>query len=192
MAQGIHDVQKAGTGFVENVHFSFFIGSVEEGTWVIQGAQLDVEGTGAHGEELDWGIIKFPLPFAGLERAVIYFPDDVFANEAEGFIQVLGEVIEGGKGHHAGGEVGDGEMKVDDFPFPGDFPFQVDDELLFLFIGLPVDAVSYLHGEGHFSFRCMVRVVVQHFFFDGKFPLHFTELFQFVLYHLRLSLLRCK
>lgn len=40
-AQGIHDVQKAGTGFVENVHFSFFIGSVEEGAWVIQGAQLE-------------------------------------------------------------------------------------------------------------------------------------------------------
>lgn len=34
-AQGVHDVQKAGTGFVENVHFSFFIGSVEEGAWVI-------------------------------------------------------------------------------------------------------------------------------------------------------------
>jgi hypothetical protein len=31
----------------------------------------------------------------------------------------------------------------------------------------------------------MVRIVVQHFFFDGKFLLHFTEPFQFVLYHLR-------
>ena len=41
MAQGIHDVQQAGTGFVENVHFSFFIGSVEEGAWVIQGPQLE-------------------------------------------------------------------------------------------------------------------------------------------------------
>lgn len=41
MAQGIHDVQKAGTGFVENVHFSVFIGSAEEGAWVIQGAQLE-------------------------------------------------------------------------------------------------------------------------------------------------------
>ena len=80
MAQGIHDVQKAGTGFVENVHFSFFIGSVEEGAWVIQGAQLDVEGAGGHGQELDFRVIKFPLPSAGLERAVIYFPDDVFAD----------------------------------------------------------------------------------------------------------------
>lgn len=41
MAQGIHDVQQAGTGFVENVHFSFFIGSVEEGAWVIQSAQQE-------------------------------------------------------------------------------------------------------------------------------------------------------
>lgn len=41
MAQGIHDVQKAGTGFVENVHFSVFIGSAEEGAWVIRGAQLE-------------------------------------------------------------------------------------------------------------------------------------------------------
>ncbi len=94
-------------------------------------------------------------------------------------------MIEGGKGHHAGGKVGYGEMEVDDFPFPGDFLFQVGDELLFLFIGLPVDAVGYLHGEGDFSFRRMVRIVVQHFFFDGKLPLHFTEPFQFVLYHLR-------
>ena len=111
--------------------------------------------------------------------------NDVFSYEAEGFFEVFGEVVEGGKGHHAGGEVGDGEMEVDDFPFPGDFLFQVGDELLFLFIGLPVDAVGYLHGEGDFSFRRMVRVVVQHFFFDGKLPLHFTEPFQFVLYHLR-------
>ena len=29
MAQGVHDVQEAGAGFVENVYFSFFIGSVE-------------------------------------------------------------------------------------------------------------------------------------------------------------------
>lgn len=111
--------------------------------------------------------------------------NDVFSYEAEGFFQVAGEVIEGGKGHHAGGEIRDGEMKVDDFPFPGDFLFQVGDELLFLFIGLPVDAVGYLHGEGDFSFRRMVRIVVQHFFLDGKLPLHFTEPFQFVLYHLR-------
>lgn len=62
MAQGVHDVQKAGAGFVENVHFSFFIASIEEGVWVIQGAQLDVEGSGAHGEELDFRIINFPLP----------------------------------------------------------------------------------------------------------------------------------
>lgn len=94
-------------------------------------------------------------------------------------------MIEGGKGHHAGGKVGDGEMEVDDFPFPGDFFFQVGDELLFLFIGLPVDAVGYLHGEGDFSFRCVVRVVVQHFSLDGKLPLHFTEPIQFILYHLR-------
>ena len=94
-------------------------------------------------------------------------------------------MIEGGKGHHARGEVGDGEMEVDNFPFPGDFFFKVGDELLFLFIGLPVDAVGYLHGEGDFSFRCVVRVVVQHFSLDGKLPLHFTEPFQFILYHLR-------
>ena len=185
MAQGIHDVQKAGTGFVENVHFSFFIGSVEEGAWVIQGAQLDVEGTGAHGEELDWGIIKFPLPSAGLERAVIYFLDDVFANEAEGFIQVLGEVIEGGKGHHAGGEVGDSEMEVDNFSFPDNFFFKICNELFLFLIGLPVDFISYLHGEGNLSFGGMLCIVVQHFFFDRKLTLHFTELFQFVLYHLR-------
>lgn len=185
MAQGIHDVQKAGTGFVENVHFSFFIGSVEEGAWVIQSAQLDVEGTGAHGQELDFRVIKFPMPVSGFFSAAFHRADDVFTNQANGLVQIASEVVERGQGHHAGGEVGDGEMKVDDFPFPGDFLFQVGDELLFLFIGLPVDAVSYLHGEGHFSFRCMGRVVVQHFFFDGKFPLHFTELFQFVLYHLR-------
>lgn len=29
MAQGVHNVQEAGAGFVENVHFPFFIGSVE-------------------------------------------------------------------------------------------------------------------------------------------------------------------
>lgn len=62
MAQGVHDVQKAGAGFVEDVDLSFFIASVEEGVLVIQGAQLDVEGTGAHGEELDFRIINFPLP----------------------------------------------------------------------------------------------------------------------------------
>ena len=62
MAQGVHDVQKAGAGFVEDVYFSFFIASVEEGVLVIQGAQLYVEGTGAHGEELDFRIINFPLP----------------------------------------------------------------------------------------------------------------------------------
>lgn len=185
MAQGVHDVQEAGAGFVENVHFPFFIGSVEEGALVIQGAQLDVEGTGAHGEELDVGIIKFPLPSAGLGRAVFYFPDDVLANEAEGFFQVLGEVIEGGKGHHARRQTRYSEMEVDNFPFLSDFFFKVCDELLFLFIGLPVDAVGYLHGEGDFSFRRMVRIVVQHFLLDGKLPLHFTEPFQFVLYHLR-------
>lgn len=76
-------------------------------------------------------------------------------------------------------------MEVDDLPFPGDFFFKVGDELLFLFIGLPVDAVGYLHGEGDLSLRGMLRVVVQHFFFDGKFLLHFTEPFQFILYHLR-------
>lgn len=62
MAQGVHNVQEAGTGFVENVHFSFFIGSVEEGVLVIQSAQLDVEGSGAHSKELDFRIINFPLP----------------------------------------------------------------------------------------------------------------------------------
>lgn len=62
MAQGVHDVQKAGAGFVENVHLSFFIASVEEGVLVIQGAQLDVEGSGGHGKELDFRIINFPLP----------------------------------------------------------------------------------------------------------------------------------
>jgi hypothetical protein len=41
MAQGIHDVQKAGTGFVENVRFSFFIASVEERVWVVEGTQLE-------------------------------------------------------------------------------------------------------------------------------------------------------
>lgn len=185
MAQGIHDVQKAGTGFVENVHFSFFIGSVEEGAWVIEGTQLDVEGSGGHGQELDFRVIKFPMPVSGFFSAAFHLADDVFTNQANGLVQIASEVVERGQGHHAGRKIGDSEMEVDDFPFPGDFPFQVGDELLFLFIGLPVDAVSYLHGEGHFSFRCMVRVVVQHFFFDGKFPLHFTELFQFVLYHLR-------
>ncbi len=62
MAEGVHDVQKAGAGFVENIHFPFFIGSVEEGALVIQGAQLDVEGSGGHGKELDFRIINFPLP----------------------------------------------------------------------------------------------------------------------------------
>lgn len=62
MAQGVHDVQKAGAGFVEDVYFSFFIASVEERVLVIQGAQLYVEGTGAHGEEMDFRIINFPLP----------------------------------------------------------------------------------------------------------------------------------
>lgn len=62
MTQGIHDVQKAGAGFVEDVYFSFFIASVEEGVLVIQGAQLDVEGSGGHSKELDFRIINFPLP----------------------------------------------------------------------------------------------------------------------------------
>ena len=62
MTQGVHDVQKAGAGFVEDVDLSFFIASIEEGVLIIQGAQLDVEGSGAHGEELDFRIINFPLP----------------------------------------------------------------------------------------------------------------------------------
>ena len=62
MAEGVHDVQKAGAGFVKDVYFSFFIASVEEGVLVIQGAQLDVEGSGCHGKELDFRIINFPLP----------------------------------------------------------------------------------------------------------------------------------
>lgn len=62
MAEGVHNIQEAGTGFVEDVYFSFFIGSVEEGAPVIQGAQLDVEGSGGHGKELDFRIINFPLP----------------------------------------------------------------------------------------------------------------------------------
>lgn len=62
MAQGVHDVQEAGAGFVEDVYFSFFIASVEEGVLVIQGAQLDVEGSGGHSKELDFRIINFPLP----------------------------------------------------------------------------------------------------------------------------------
>lgn len=62
MAQGVHDVQKAGAGFVEDVDLSFFIASVEKGALVIQGAQLDVEGSGGHGKELDFRIINFPLP----------------------------------------------------------------------------------------------------------------------------------
>ena len=62
MAQGVHDVQKAGAGFVKNVYFSFLIASVEEGVLVIQGAQLDVEGSGGHSKELDFRIINFPLP----------------------------------------------------------------------------------------------------------------------------------
>lgn len=62
MAQGVHDVQKAGAGFVKDVYFSFFIASVEEGAPVIQGAQLDVEGSGGHSKELDFRIINFPLP----------------------------------------------------------------------------------------------------------------------------------
>lgn len=80
MAQGIHDVQKAGTGFVENVHFSFFIGSVEEGAWVIQSAQLDVEGAGGHGQELDCRVIKFPMPVSGFFSAAFHLADDVFTN----------------------------------------------------------------------------------------------------------------
>lgn len=62
MAQGVHDVQEAGAGFVKDVYFSFFIASVEEGVLVIQGAQLDVEGPGGHGKELDFRIINYPLP----------------------------------------------------------------------------------------------------------------------------------
>ena len=62
MAQGVHDVQEAGAGFVKDVYFSFLIASVEEGVLVIQGAQLDVEGSGGHSKELDFRIINFPLP----------------------------------------------------------------------------------------------------------------------------------
>ena len=62
MAQGVHNVQEAGAGFVKDVYFSFFIASVEEGVLVIQGAQLDVEGSGGHSKELDFRIINFPLP----------------------------------------------------------------------------------------------------------------------------------
>lgn len=62
MAQGVHDVQEAGAGFVEDVDLPFFIASVEEGVLVIQGAQLDVEGSGGHSKELDFRIINFPLP----------------------------------------------------------------------------------------------------------------------------------
>lgn len=61
MTQGVHDVQKAGAGFVKDVYFSFLIASVEEGALVIQGAQLDVEGSGGHSKELDFRIINFPL-----------------------------------------------------------------------------------------------------------------------------------
>lgn len=62
MAEGVHDVQKAGAGFVEDVNLPFFISSVEEGVLVIQGAQLDVEGSGGHSKELDFRIINFSLP----------------------------------------------------------------------------------------------------------------------------------
>lgn len=125
------------------------------------------------------------MPVSGFFSAAFHLADDVFTDQANGLIQIASEVVERAQGHHAGRKIGDSEMEVDDFPFPGDFLFQVSDELPFLFIGLPVDAVGYLHGEGDFSFRRMVRIVVQHFFLDGKLPLHFTEPFQFVLYHLR-------
>lgn len=124
--------------------------------------------------------------------AAFHLSDDVFTDEAYGFLQVAGEVVEGGKGHYAGGKVRYGEMEVDDFSFLDDFLFKACDELLLLFVGLPVDFIGDLHGKGDLSLGSVLRIVVQHLFLDGKFPLHFTEPFQFVLYHLRLSLLRCK
>lgn len=47
--------------------------------------------------------------------AAFHLPDDVFTDEAYGLLQVAGEVVECGQGHHAGRKVGDGEMEVDDF-----------------------------------------------------------------------------
>ena len=125
------------------------------------------------------------MPASGFFSAAFHLADDVFTNQANGLVQIASEVVERGQGHHAGRKIGDSEMKVDDFPVPGDFLFQVGDELLFLFICLPVDFISYLHGEGNLSFGGMLCIVVQHFFFDRKLTLHFAELFQFVLYHLR-------
>lgn len=76
-------------------------------------------------------------------------------------------------------------MEVDDFPFLDDFLFKVCDELFLFLVSQPVDFIGDLHGEGDLSFWSVLCIVVQHLFLDEKFPLHFTEPFQFVLYHLR-------
>lgn len=102
MAQGVHDGQEAGAGFVKDVYFSFLIASIEERVRVIQGAQLDVEGSGVHGQKLDFGVIKFSVPGFVFFCAVFHISDDVFTDEAYGFLQVTGEVVECSQGHHAG------------------------------------------------------------------------------------------
>lgn len=132
------------------------------------------------------------MPVSGFFSAAFHLADDVFTNQANGLVQIASEVVERAQGHHARRKIGDSEMEVDNFSFPDNFFFKICNELFLFLIGLPVDFISYLHGECDLSFRGMLCIVVQHFFFDRKFPLHFTEPFQFVLYHLRLSLLRCK
>lgn len=84
---------------------------------------MDVEGAGGHGQELDFGVIKFPMPAPGFFCAAFHLPDDVFTNQANGLVQITSEVVERGQGHHAGRKIGDSEMEVDNFSFLDDFFF---------------------------------------------------------------------
>ena len=73
---------------------------------------------GGHGQELDFRIIKFPMPVSGFFSAAFHLADDVFTNQANGLVQIASEVVERAQGHHAGRKIGDSEMEVDNFSFP--------------------------------------------------------------------------
>lgn len=52
------------------------------------------------------------MPVSRFFSAAFHLADDVFTNQANGLVQIASEVVERTQGHHAGGEVGDGEMKL--------------------------------------------------------------------------------
>ncbi len=53
LMEGVHDMKKADARLIEYIDLSFLSAAVKEGVTIIAGAQLDVEGTGGEGKELE-------------------------------------------------------------------------------------------------------------------------------------------